>query len=273
MTISNQRNIHPPLFFNNAHLPETDTHKHLRLIFHHSLSWHTHILHLHQKVMTKIGCLRSFSNSSPHHSLLTIDKTNILPIFDYGSIIYDNCSDSDKRLLDKAQLSAAKIILGCLKTTSSSDVLLDLHFKTFNHCRKIPILRYFSKINFRIVPCPFPMNVFRSFSEFVPYTLRHNLDVQIPLFKKSLAFHFFLRKVCSIWNSLPLEIKSSPSHLNFMNCITSSYHVAKHSTLHLWGVNPPLTSVRCMVRPQSIKISIKNLVITVIDQCFNTQTF
>ena len=114
MTISNQRNMHPPLFFNNIHLSETNTHKHLGLIFHHSLSWHTHILHLHQKAMTKINRLRSFSNSLPRHSLLTIYKTNILPIFDCGSIIYDNCSDSDKHLLDKAQLSAAKIILGCL---------------------------------------------------------------------------------------------------------------------------------------------------------------
>jgi len=74
MTISNQRNIHPPLFFNNIHLSETDTNKHLGLIFNHSLPWHTHILHLHQKVMTKINRLRSFSNSLPRHSLLTICK-------------------------------------------------------------------------------------------------------------------------------------------------------------------------------------------------------
>ena len=79
MTISNQRNINPPLFFNNIHLSETDTHKHLGVIFHHSLSWHTHILHLHQKVMTKINRLRSFSNSLPRHSLLTIYKTKKLP--------------------------------------------------------------------------------------------------------------------------------------------------------------------------------------------------
>jgi len=136
MTISNQRNIHPPLFFNNIHLSETDTHKHWALIFHHSLSWHTHILHIHQKVMPRINRLRSFSNSLPRHSLLTIYKTNILPIFDYGSIIYDNCSDSDKHLQDKAQLSTAKIILGCFKTTSSSDVLLDLNLKTLIHRRE-----------------------------------------------------------------------------------------------------------------------------------------
>ena len=191
MTISNQRNIHPPLFFNNTHLSETDTHKHLGLIFHHSLSWYTHILQPHQKVMTKINRLRSFSNSLPRHSLLTIYKTNILPIVDHGSIIYHNCPDSDKHLLHKAQNSAAKIILGCLKTTSSSDVLPDLNHKTLNHRREISILRCFSKIIFRLVPCPFSTNLFRSFSEFVPYTLRHNLDVQIPLFLKSLAFNFF----------------------------------------------------------------------------------
>jgi len=192
--------------------------------------------------------LRSFSNSLLRHSLLTIYRTNILPIFDYGSIIYDNCSDSGKHLLYKAQLSAAKIILGCLKTTSSSDVLLDLNLKTLNHHREISILRYFSKIIFSLVPCPLPVNLFRLFSEFVPYTLRRNLDVRIPLYKKSLAFGFFLRKTCSLWNSLPIEIKSSPSHPNFINRLKSYYHVAKQNTFHLLGVNPRLTSVCCMLR-------------------------
>jgi len=198
--------------------------------------------------MTKINRLRSFSNLSPRHSLLTIYITNILPMFDCGSIIYDNCSDSDKHLLDKGQLSAAKIILGCLKTTSSSDVLLDLNIKTLTNRREISILRYFSKIIIRLVSCPLPLNLFRSFGEFVPYTLRHILDVQIPLFKKSLAFNFFLRKACSLWNSLPHEIKSSPSHPNFMNRLMTYYHVSKQNTHHHLGVNPRLTSLRCMLR-------------------------
>jgi len=110
------------------------------------------------------------------------------------------------------------------------------------------MLRYFSKVIFSLVPCPFPVNLFRSFSEFVLYTLRRTLDVRIPLYKKWLAFGLFFRKACSLWNSLPLEIKSSPSHPNFMNRLKSYYHVAKQNTLHLLGVNPRLTSVRCMLR-------------------------
>jgi len=33
-----------------------------------------------------------------------------------------------------------------------------------------------------------------------------------------------------------------------MNRLKSYYHVAKHSSLYLLGVNPRLTSVRCMLR-------------------------
>jgi len=77
--------------------------------------------------MTKIDCLRSCVDLVPGHALLMIYKTNILPVCDYGNIIYDNCSVYDNRMLDKAQLAADKIILGCLKTTYSDDVLPDLN--------------------------------------------------------------------------------------------------------------------------------------------------
>ena len=151
--------------------------------------------------------------------------------------------------------------------TSSSDVLLDLNLKTLIHRREISILRYFCKIIFRLVPCP--LNLFRSFGEFVPYTLRHNLDVQIPLFKKSLAFNFFSERPvaygilspCSLWNSLPLEIKSSPSHPNFVNRLMSYYHVAKQNTTFWELILAWHLSVVCFASPTVHWISIKNHIV------------
>jgi len=177
--------------------------------------------------MTKINCLCSFVNLVPRHALLTIYKTNILPVFDYGSIIYGNCSDYDNRMLDKTQHHAAKIILSCLKTTSSNSVLADLNLTSLNLRRKISLLCYVSKLIFDMVPCPFPASSFRSFKDFVPYALRHNQNVQIPLSKKSLSYNFFLRKASILWNYLPLEIKSSASHSIFMNRLNSHYHIQK----------------------------------------------
>jgi len=133
--------------------------------------------------MTKINRVRSFVNLVPRHAFLTIYKTNILPVFDCGSIIYDNCSGYDNRMLDKAQLSAAKIILGCLKTTSSNDVPADLNLTSLNLRREISLICYVSKLIFDMVPCPFPASSFRSFKEFVPYVLRHHKNVQITLLK------------------------------------------------------------------------------------------
>jgi len=217
MTISKYRNDQPPLLFNNTHLSETDTYKHLDLLFHHSLSWHTHIIHLHQKVMTKINRLRSFVNLVPRHALLTISKTNILPVFDYGNIIYDNCSDYDNRMSDKAQLSAAKIILGCLKTTSSNDVLDDLNLTSLTLRRKISLLCYVSKLIFNMVPCPFPASSFRSFKEFVQYALCHD------------------QKGMSLWSSLKKDTDRmcprSPSKLGLQIWITLQVNYFK------WKVN------------------------------------
>ena len=133
--------------------------------------------------MTKINRLRSFVNLGPRHALLTIYKTNILSVFDYGSIIYNKCSDNDNRMLDKAQLSAVKIILGSLKTTSSNDVLVDPNLTSLNLRRKISLLCYAAKLIFDMVPYPFPSSSFRSFKEFVPYAFRRNQNVQIQLKK------------------------------------------------------------------------------------------
>jgi len=66
-------------------------------------------------------------------------------------------------MLDKAQLSAAKIILGCLKTTSSHDVLADLNLTDLPLRREISLLCYVSKLIFDMVPWPFPASSFRSF--------------------------------------------------------------------------------------------------------------
>ena len=132
-------------------------------------------------------------------------------------------------MLDKARLSAAKILLGCLKTTSSNNVLADLNLTSLHLRREIFMLCYVSKLLFDMVPC-FPATSFRSFKEFVPHALRHNQNVPIPLFKKSLAYNFF-RRASTLWNSLPLEIKSSASHSIFMNRLNSHYHISKKALI------------------------------------------
>ena len=95
-----------------------------------------------------------------------------------------------------------------------------------------------------MIPCPFPASSFRQFKEFVPYALRHNQNVQIPLLKKSLACNFFLRKAFSLWNSnTENKIFSQPLHESFKFPLSD-----KKTNHHLLGLNPNMTSIRCMLR-------------------------
>ena len=69
LTISSNRGEHLPLIFNNMQLQEVDSHKHLGLLFHNSLSWHPHIISLHQGAMRHANRLRSISNFVPRFAL------------------------------------------------------------------------------------------------------------------------------------------------------------------------------------------------------------
>jgi len=58
--------------------------------------------------MLHINRLKSISNLVPRFTPLSIYHSFILPIFDYGSVVYDISSQSGALLLQTAQTTAAK---------------------------------------------------------------------------------------------------------------------------------------------------------------------
>ena len=117
LTISSNVSHHPPLQLANHILSEVDSHKHLGLIFHHSLSWHTHIVSLYHKAITWLNVLRKLRLSVPRYALLILYRSYILPLLHYGNVIYDNISTADSCRLEKVQTMAAILILGCVQIT------------------------------------------------------------------------------------------------------------------------------------------------------------
>jgi len=59
LTIFSNRDKHLPLIFKNMQLQEVNSHKHVGLLFHNSLSWQCHILSLHQRAILHIYRLKS----------------------------------------------------------------------------------------------------------------------------------------------------------------------------------------------------------------------
>jgi len=199
-------------------LQEVDSHKHLGLLFHNSLSWHPHIISLHRRAMRHVNRLRSISNLVPRFALFSIYNSFILLIFDYGSVVYDTCSQSDALLLDSVQTTAAKIITECTKTTANDAVLNGISLVKLGTRRQKQILLYYYKIMFGMASPTLHSLIPKMYKDLSPYTLRNSLNVQIPLAKKNILFNSFFRKAASLWNALPIFVKSyaSFSSLNYV---------------------------------------------------------
>jgi len=152
LTITNNPSLNPPLRFCNQALNETTCHKHLGLIFHRSLTWHLHISTLHHRAMSILNALEKIKNVLPKYALLVLYRAYVLPIVDYGDIIFDNCTTTDSNLLEIVQTAAVKIILGCLKTTSYEVILKDLGLTPLFIRLQFHILKAFRANLFG--PCP-----------------------------------------------------------------------------------------------------------------------
>ena len=107
------------------------------LIFDSQLNWKDHISYVARKVQSGLNLLKILSASkwgADKKTLLTIYKTTILPVIDYGSLAYDNLSPTLSKKLETLQNRALKIICSSAPTTQISALqnecgLLPLHLK------------------------------------------------------------------------------------------------------------------------------------------------
>jgi len=76
----------------------------------------------------------------------------------------------------------------------------------------------------------------------------NSLNVQIPLAEKNILFNSFFRKASSLWNALPIVVKSSASFSSFKFRLESFYCDLKRNCWHLYDSNPRRTSLRCRLR-------------------------
>ena len=81
--------LYPCLWFNDIHLKNSTSQKHLGLILEVKLNFIEHIKNIAQKISKTIVLLRRFQPILPRSSLLTIYKTFIRSQLDFADVIYD----------------------------------------------------------------------------------------------------------------------------------------------------------------------------------------
>ena len=85
--------------------------KYLGVIVGESLSWNSHISYVAFRVYPKLKLLKWISSFLDPTTLLKIYKATILPILDYGFIMWGSCSKKNSDLLERLQNKAMRTIL------------------------------------------------------------------------------------------------------------------------------------------------------------------
>ena len=118
--ISRQRNRsnQPDLILNGRKISKVDNHTHLGVTICTTLSWSVHINSAIAKAYKGLNIIRRCHKILPRSCKEMLYKTTILPILDYGDIIYNACLKSESGAIENCQCKAALICTGAFRLTS-----------------------------------------------------------------------------------------------------------------------------------------------------------
>ena len=106
----------------------------LGITFDSHLTWSSHINLICERAKTRLNLMRSICGSNwgaSKNTLLTVYRSLIRPILDYGCIAYESASPSNLKSLDTIQYKALLLVTGGLKGVALSTLL--------SECGEIPL--------------------------------------------------------------------------------------------------------------------------------------
>ena len=109
-----QAQIHPSINFNNVEVERAPFQKHLGVILDEKLNFKQHVDNAISKINKGIAVIKKLRYSLPRNSLITIYKSFLRPLIDYGDIIYDqphNQCENPKTSVKKSKLCSIKLLL------------------------------------------------------------------------------------------------------------------------------------------------------------------
>ena len=186
------------------------------------LTFSDHVAYIKSKTVQKIKLLSKLGHILDKEVLLQLYKTLILPVFDFGDVIYHKLSQQDSTTLQRLQNAACHAILQSDACAHISDLHADLAMLTLyqQHCQHMSNLMH----NFlnRIGP-PDCIDLFQYNHEIHGIATRQATDdlLYTPHTELRCTERDFAIMAPGIWNQVPLEIRKLKSHEQFKSKIKS----------------------------------------------------
>ena len=204
-----------PVIFDTHKLDLVNTHKHLGITLNKNLTWSDHIDNIFTSANKKVALLSKLKNLIDRRTLHTMYTSFIRPSLEYGSIIWNNCSEIDSDRPESIQRRAARIITGGIIRTPSALLYEEVGLEHLSKRRDKSLLLFFHKIMFDKSPeyllslKPTPTHTRHN------RNLRTGNELDIPKSRIEKYKNSVIPKAITLWNQLSPDIKGLANYKLF----------------------------------------------------------
>ncbi len=219
MIVSNKKNtiVYPDLYLNGQVLTKVTSHKHLGITITKDMSWNLHIDAIIKKAASRLSGIRRIRFFITRKARVSLYNALVLPILEYGGVIFDNCTLYLKQRMESLQRRAAVICTCAFRNTSYERLLGELGWNTLDQRRKLARMSLFYKMNHKLcdeddqctdcgnkvgVPDYLKNLVPKKVGERTDYYLRNANDLTTVKTKKVKVYNSFVPKTVREWNNL-----------------------------------------------------------------------
>ena len=259
---------HPALSMQNHQINEVDSHKHLGIYLSNDCTWHEHVNYIKEKAWFRINVMRKLKFKLDRKSLEIIYTAFIRPLLEYGDVIWDNCTEYEKKDLDKIQSEAARIATGATKLVSLSTLSNEICWESLEQRRKNHRLTLFYKMMYNFTPLYLSSLVPETVSNISRYSLRNSNDLQTIAARSSQYYHSFLPSTTRDWNNLSIEAKQSDSVNSFKRFLnTGKSSVPNHYYIGSRKAQILHTRIRTNCSSLNLDLFLKNVTDSPLCRC------
>ncbi len=222
LIISNKANIdrHPVIYLNNMVVTEVKEHKHLGIVFQRNLKWNSQINEMYVKSMKRLDILQAFKFKLNRSALERFYKSFVLPVLEYGDILWSGAQEYELNKLDSVQNRAMRIVTGATERSQINRLYEDLGWHSLSQRREIHQLKWLYKILHGSCPPYLVELVPPTVGERQRYNLRGAGNITPVPATSQIYYKSFFPSTIRLWNLLPLEIRNSPSLNSFTSNLT-----------------------------------------------------
>jgi hypothetical protein len=198
-----------------------DIYKYLGVWLDCKLSFQTHIKHLQSKIKSRVGFLFRNKASFTHAAKLTLVKLTILPILDFGDVIYKIASNTLLSKLDAVYHSAIRFVTKAPYTTHHCDLYALVGWPSLHVRRQTHWLQVIYKAMLGKVP-PYLSSLVTMATPTRSTRSSRCISLIIPKAKTSFGRLSFQFSAACDWNELQksLKLETFISLNNFKNLLS-----------------------------------------------------